>query len=187
MSVNCNKALALSTEALRDKKRLAVDAGVELLDAVSDVFKAVELNERGDNRGSVDVYLSSARERLTQASKLMGEVASLLSTGTLSPQTRAWYGQLDFERLYEEGTASGLIPASHELWSRCVEILVQGGPLSACRAFNDRIEATAGLMGAGAAMLPVQSAVMDLATYARFCGYLNEVEPLDQRWVRTTV
>lgn len=79
----CNKAMKLSGEARREKKRLAQDAGLELLAAASDVFKALELSEHGDSTASAGVYVASAERRLRQAGHLLSEVAAILSSGEL--------------------------------------------------------------------------------------------------------
>jgi hypothetical protein len=184
MSQICNTAVALSADVLRDKKRLAGDAGLALLGAASEVFKAAELSEHGGNAGSAQVYLAAARERLAQASGLLAEVASLLASGELSPEMRGWYERLDVERLYDHGVAAGLIPASSELWSQCVSSLLAGGPLGACQAYRDRIDAVAGLLDSEVPAARSLAATVELATYAQLGAYINNVEPLDERWVR---
>jgi hypothetical protein len=185
MSQVCNTlAASLSAEALRDKKRLASDAGLELLSAASEVFKAAELSEHGDNPGSVEVYMSSACARLRQVSKLLGEVATILRSGTTLPEARDWHRRLDYERLYQDGLTSGEIPAGRELWEANVAVLRDEGPLASCEAFIVRAERAVTLAASGSTPVIVQSAVMELASYARYIGYINDLEPFDESKVR---
>ncbi|MBP0449326.1 hypothetical protein J5Y04_07145 [Kitasatospora sp. RG8] len=188
--------MKLSSEARREKRHHAQSAGLELLAATGDVFKALELIEHGDGPGTAAVYVASADKRLRQAGGLLGEVAVLLGSGTLAPETVTWYQDLDYERLYESGVASGRVPRNRECWSELVAPTTAGGPLAVCHDYRGRVLRTAALMtewlqaapypGAETALRRVQSAMVDLAVYAQLMGYFNDVEPLDERWLRRT-
>ncbi|UNO38870.1 hypothetical protein [Streptomyces sp. MST-110588] len=197
MSVNCNKAFKLSLESLRDKKRLARNAGIALLGATGDVYKATELAEHGDGAASVGVYVASARAKLLNASALLGEVVAILESGSLSAETTAWHQGLDYDRLYRTGTEDGTLPHGRETWSEFAGTMVKEGPLTATVALRARIERSAGLLaewldqardaGSAAGLTRLTAAVTDLATHARFVSYVNDVEPLDARWLRQPV
>jgi hypothetical protein len=194
MSVNCNKIEGLSAEALRDKKRLAQDSGIELLAATSDVFKALELSEHGDSTASTAVYVASAEKRLRQAGDLLGEVSSLLDSVSLTPETTTWYEQLDYTRLYQAGIDRGYIPPSREIWNDVAELAATGGPQVMCRSYHGRVLRAANRMTkwletannpeSAAELLRIQSEMVELATHAQLLGYFNKVEPGDKQWLR---
>jgi len=168
MAQICNKkAVSLNPAGLREKKRLAGDAGLEVLAAASDVFKAAEMAEHDASPGAIDVYLSSAHVRLVQASALLGDVQALLNTGTTSPDMRDWLHRLDYERLYTDGRASGEIPANREMWTECVQVLLAEGAHGSCRALRDRINGTVALLADGRPLVMIQSAIIELTAYAR--------------------
>ncbi|MFE9454881.1 hypothetical protein [Streptomyces sp. NPDC006739] len=191
MSVNCNKAEQLSSEALRNKKRLAQNAGLELLAATSEVFQALELSEHGDSLESAGVYMTSAENRLRQAGKLLSEVLSLLESGTLAQEMTSWYQRLDYPRLYETAVEQGYVPPSLESWTEIAEVAATGGPQAMCRRLIGRVLQTADLMAdwlqdRGTKLPRIQSAVIELTTYARLLAYFNEVEPGDKQWLQSS-
>ncbi|MFE7120313.1 hypothetical protein ACFU99_33300 [Streptomyces sp. NPDC057654] len=194
MSQVCNKALQLSQQALSDKKRLAQHAGAELLAAASDLFKALELAEHEDATTTAAVYVASAEKRLRHADELLAEVGAILATGELTEETRDWYRNLDYDRLYRTGVELGMTSRGAELWSEITEVTVAQGPTGVCRALRDRVLATASLMagwlgGAGDAesagrIVRLQSAMSELTVHAQLMGYFNKVEPRDPHWLR---
>jgi hypothetical protein len=199
MSLVCNKQLGLTAAVLRDKKRLAQDAGVELLGAVSDVFRALELRHHGDSVAATGVYLSSASTRLGNARELLGEVGSLLRDAILDEQTVSWYRNLDYAGLYRHGVAAGQVPASREQWAELVDVVVAGGPVAVCEAYRSRLGQLADLIAGwrrqaadeddpttDETLVAVQSATLSLTAYASCVAYLNKVEPLDTRWLPVT-
>lgn len=199
MSLVCNKVLALTPAQLRDKKQLAQDAGVELLGAVSDVFRALEMRHDGDSVANTGVYLSSAATRLHNAQDLLGDVGALLRSKALGQEAATWYQRLDYARLYHSGVAAGQLPASQELWSELVESVVAGGPVAVCDAYQSRIDRVAELLArwlrnadnsddptTDETLIAIQSEVLSLAVYAQCVAYLNKVEPLDTQWLPAT-
>ncbi|KOU51862.1 hypothetical protein [Streptomyces sp. WM6378] len=194
MSVNCNTLFKLSLESLRDKKRLAGNAGLALLGATGDTYKAMELAEHGDGAASAGVYVASAEAKLRNASDLLGEVVSVLVSGSLSPDAITWYQGLDYDRLYRAGVDHGVLPQNVNIWAEFAELMVREGPLSVTEAFRARVAHAAELMtqwlvsmgGADSVtrLARLTAAVTDLAVYARFVGYVNTVEPLDKEWLR---
>lgn len=190
MAQICNTALWLSPEMQRDKKDLAQTAGLTLTAAASDMFKAIEMTERSENPGSSAVYIASAQERLSQVIDLLERVRTMLASKAPSPELSAWYGQLDYDRIYDEGIASGDLPASRELWHRAVAPLPAGGPVAACDAYLSWVRsATTALAGylanpdAGK-VTKLETAIVELSICARFGAHLNKLEPLDARWLR---
>lgn len=191
MAVNCNRAEQLSNEALRDKKRIAQNAGLELLAATSDVFQALELSEHGDDRGSAGVYMTSAETRLRQAGKLLGEVLSILESGTLTPEMASWYRHLDYARLYRTGVEQGYVPPSSESWAEIAELAAAGGPQAMCRRIIGRVQQTSDLMADWlqdrSIPLPrIQSAVVEMITHAGLLAYFNDVDPGDKKWLQSS-
>jgi len=196
MSLVCNKVLALTPSQLRDKKQLAQDAGMELLGAVSDVFRALEVRHHGGSMANTGVYLSSAATRLGNAKDLLDDVGTLLRSKSLSQDAIAWYQRLDYARLYRSGVAAGQVPAGHELWSELVESVVAGGPVAVCDAYRARIDRVADRVArwlrtaennddptTDQTLIAIQSETLSLTMYAQCVAYLNNVEPLDTRWL----
>ncbi|MGH4033524.1 hypothetical protein ACQB60_31850 [Actinomycetota bacterium Odt1-20B] len=194
MSEICNAAAQLTLDSLRDKKRLAQNAGQALLGASSDLHKALEFAEHGDSNATITVYVAAAEKQLRNAVSLLDEVAGLLASGGFSAETIAWLRSLDYDRLYRTGIASGVLPRSAELWAELADMTVAEGPLGVCRDYRDRVARAADLMAdwlahpeadtAVAELTTLEAALLDVSLYARFLGYVNDVKPLDQQWVR---
>ncbi|MFE0171185.1 hypothetical protein ACFWZ2_02630 [Streptomyces sp. NPDC059002] len=193
MSAVCNKALSLSAEDLRDKKRLAQTAGTEQTAATGELCRALELAERGDGLAGAAVYAAAARDRLVGAARLLGEVADILATGGFSQETAEWYRKLDYDRLYRSGVGLGEVPHAAELWQVFALRAATGGPLGICHDLRDRTVAVAALIDewlaraegpeALAALPRIQSAMADLAAYAQIVAFANKVEPRDPAWL----
>ncbi|MET9296388.1 hypothetical protein [Streptomyces sp. NPDC003077] len=194
MSANCNKAFQLSLESLRDKKRLSRNAGLALLGAGSDLYKALELAERGDGAAAARVYVVSAQAKLGGARGLLEDVLAILATGTLRAGLPAWYRNLDYDRLYRTGVEQGALPHGSEVWQEITGVLAQSGPLALTEEFRARVAYTADLAsewlgtasdaGSAPGLLRLVTAVSDLTAFARYVGYVNDVEPLDAHWLR---
>ncbi|MFK4067116.1 hypothetical protein [Streptomyces sp. NPDC029674] len=193
MSAVCNKALSLSEEDLRDKKRLARTAGTELNAAGSELCRALELAEHGDGTAGAVVYAAAARDRLANAVRMLADVAGILATGTLTEETAAWYRRLDYERLYRSGLGLGQVPHAAELWQAFARQAATGGPVGICHDMRERTVAVATLVSewlkradgpeSDTALLRIQSAMADLAAYAQFVAFANKVEPRDPAWL----
>ncbi|MEU4998118.1 hypothetical protein [Streptomyces sp. NPDC021622] len=193
MSAVCNKYLSLSAEDLRDKKQLAQAAGTELTAASSEVCRALELAEHGDGLAAASVYAAAAKDRLGAAARMLDQVADILATGTLTPETAAWASRLDYDRLYRSGISLGQVPHSAELWQEFTWQARTGGPLGICHDMRERTLAVAVLIGdwlertddpaADTALTRIQSAMADLAAYAQIVAFANKVEPRDPAWV----
>jgi len=194
MSVNCNKSFKMSVESLRDKKRLSAGAGLALLGAASDVFKAMELADHQDGAAASAVYVGSAEAKLRNASGLMGEVVSLLDSGTFRTEMTSWYQNLDFDRLYRTGVAEGVLPLSADIWAEFSALLVKEGPYAVTDSFRARLGQTADLMadwlasagdaGSETRVVRLAMAIADMSAFARFVGYVSDLEPLDGEWLR---
>uniref|UniRef100_A0AAU3HN98 Uncharacterized protein n=1 Tax=Streptomyces sp. NBC_01393 TaxID=2903851 RepID=A0AAU3HN98_9ACTN len=194
MSGFCNTHLSLSSEALRDKKRLALDAGIELLAATSDMFKALELSEHGDSTASTAVYVASAEKRLRHSGELLADVSSLLESASLTPEMTEWYKQLDYARLYSTGLDHGYIPRSQDIWNDVAELAATGGPQAMCRSYRGQVLEAADRMTkwletakdpeSAAELLQIQSTMIELVTCGQLQSYFNGVEPGDNKWLQ---
>lgn len=193
MSAVCNKLLSLSAEDLRDKKQLAMTAGVEVTAATGELCRALELAEHGDGVAGAAVYAAAAKDRLDGAARMLAKVAVILAKGTLSKESAAWYSRLDYDRLYRSGISLGEVPHAAELWREYVRQATTGGPLGICHDMRDRTLAVAAHIGdwlqrmdesaADTALPRIQSAMADLAAYTQLVAFANKVEPRDPAWL----
>ncbi len=199
MAINCNKLVQLTDDALEAKASLARAASVALTGAVSDCYRGIEL-AHGAIGGAGRVYFASAATKLRTAIEALRQLDGILQSAPLTGDTLVWSRCLDFERLYREGVESGVIPAHEEQWSRLATAMTRGRVLSVTSTLVDDLSTIQlylhetsdasgedgshrNRVGVPFSVLRVQSALLDTVAFAQMVAYVNNLEPLDTRWL----
>jgi len=198
----CNKALGLTDEMMEEKTPLGRSASVDMLGATSDLYRALERLEYGPGSDLAIPFLESASVRLERAEYALQGVRKV-NMSNPSPQEYArfveWARGLDFDALYEHGTRLGLIPGHAQQWQRLAELHIQEGPkavldtlLTEIAALRSRItklveqlrseEAGEAHGDARTQVLVLDAAVVEFSTFGRMISFVNEIEPMDERW-----
>jgi hypothetical protein len=200
----CNKIANLDETQLDAKAALARAATLAVLGAMSDCYKAAEAVEAPDANHAVGpqhVYLRSASTKLDGAITAFVRNGEIL--GSVQPREEAleWLRNLDYDRLYNEGVRSRMIPANAAQWSRLVDTNRSQGYLGVvdqligdtkelqCDINNVLEESAEKTTDAPANEVPVPlaallAALSNFAAFAQMVGYLNKLTPLDLAWTK---
>jgi len=207
MSAICNKQAGLTDEMMREKTPLARRASARVLGATSDFYKALERMEYNPTEDAVVPYLQSGAISLEMAEVELRRVRDINASNP-SPQEYsafvAWARDLDFQRLYVQGTSLGLIPPHMAQWKRLAGIQQNEGPiglldhlltdLGSIRARATQLieimqsqPGTPTITEVSTKLLALYTAIIELSAFGRMISYMNAVEPMDPQWSRTPV
>lgn len=204
MAQNCNRIIAFDAKTLETKSSLGRLASISVHAALSSCFKAIEaLEMRRISTGAEVVYLQAAIAKFEEAVQALRGMRNILVTGELSREAADWLQALDYDRLYESGTARHLIPASAEQWDRLVgmstslnHLAVTDSLIADVQGIQQEIGATAEDLGSskpGSALtgeqverlLRIRTDLVQFATFAQMVAYLNAIEPMSEEWRRS--
>jgi hypothetical protein len=199
----CNTILPLSVDKMDAKASLASASTSDILQAVSDCFKASEMLQSEQKGKPSVVYLCSAKAKLATAAQALVGVREIMRSAPPSEEAIDWISNLDLERLYRQGVGRGVIPEGREQWSRLAQIVlaedylgvvdslikeIQGLQLS-IDALIDCLEIpnlTTSDGGKVQALVKLHTSLANFLLFEQFVAYLNGITPLDPAWINAS-
>ncbi len=200
MAAICNRVAQLDTPALEAKSALGESVSIAVLGALSDSYKAIENFQTVPAAKFEVVYLQSAAVKLETAEIALRKMRDILASVPPSDEAIAWLAELDYDRLYQDGTQRGLIPSSIDQWNRLAQINrtqnylgVADALIADANSLRAQIESLIETLTSAETpaslereavrdMLGLQSALAELAVFGQMVAYFNAIEPLADEW-----